>query len=382
MEEGVVGRWIKNPGETVAVGDELVEIETDKVTVTVEAEAEGVLIQTLAAPGESILVGSLLAVIGAPGDPVVLTPTPQPLPATAVAVASPARVPAANDRRSVDARTTGGFRATPLARKLLAQAGLPLEEIGKGSGPDGRILRHDVERALSRSASTSALLPGGTEPTRQQRTIARRMTESKRDIPHYYVDTEIDMTAALQLRRELNELDPPVRVSVTDLAIRACALGLREVEQVNSSWVDDRIVQHTEVNIGIAVALEDGTLVVPVLRAADHKTIAEIAAEARELAGRARSGTLTLDDVGSGTFTVSNLGMFGIDSFHAIINPPESAILAVGAVVRRPAIDGDLIVVRSVARASLSADHRVFSGATAARFLGAVRHQLQQPATL
>jgi pyruvate dehydrogenase E2 component (dihydrolipoamide acetyltransferase) len=215
-----------------------------------------------------------------------------------------------------------------------------------------------------------------------QRTIARRMTEAKQQVPHYYVDIDVDMDAAMELRSELAALVPPINVSVNDLVVRACALALRGLPQVAGSWVDDKLIRRSEINVGIAISLEDEGLLVGIIRNADVKSLNEIAVESTDLVERARMGTITHTELEGGTFTVSNLGMFGVSHFHAIVNPPQSGILAVGAVIERPAVRNGQVVVRNEMAVSLAADHRVYSGATAARFLQAVRDLLEHPLRL
>jgi pyruvate dehydrogenase E2 component (dihydrolipoyllysine-residue acetyltransferase) len=361
MEEGLVGRWLKEPGDSVRRGDEIVEIETDKVTTVLQAESDGVLLEALYAQGETAATGSVLAVVasGADAEGPVVSPGERPPEAE--------RVP-----------------ATPLARKVAAEAGVDLRAIVKGSGPDGRILRHDVERAAPRRGVGSApVRPADADvvrkPSRAQQVIARRMADAKREIPHYYLTAEVDMTHAQQLRAAAALLAKPMKLTVTDLVVRAAALALRDVPEVNASWANDAIVQRGAVNIGVAVALDSGELLVPVVRHADRKPLNELSREIRAFAERARDGRLELDDLQGGTFTVSSLGMFGIEEFHAIVNPPESGILAVGAITKQLVLVDGVVAEREVMRISLSADHRVYAGATAALFVRAVRSRLEQP---
>lgn len=386
MEEGSVVRWLKRPGDAVTKGEALVEVDTDKVTVVIEAPADGFLGRILVAEGATAKVGATLAAVV--DDPNVAVSEaaddvaePPPVAADRAAASTPAE-----QRRTTSSSAAGPLRATPLARKLAKHAGLDLTVLAPGSGPNGRILRQDVDRASQRSAPRTAAnrrrVSEVVEPSRLHVVLARRMTEAKQQIPHYYVTTEVDVTDALRLQDEARQLDPPLPLSMTHLVVSSCAFTLAQVPEVNSSWVDGKLVRHAQVNVGIAVALEDDGLIVPVLEAADRKSLREIVAGSNVLVEKARSGRLTPDELGHGTFTVSNLGMFSVDEFHAIINPPESGILAIGAANERAVVrDGD-VVVRSVLRLSLSADHRVFSGVVAARFLNAVRTRLEHPLAL
>jgi pyruvate dehydrogenase E2 component (dihydrolipoamide acetyltransferase) len=353
MEEGLVARWLKHPGDAVARGDEIAEIETDKVTVTLEAEGDGFLLETFAAAGASVPPGTVLALIGA----------------------EQVRTPSAPTSES-SVRHAGPLRATPLARKLAAGAGLALGTLARGSGPDGRILRQDVERAISGRAADLR------EITKLHRATAQRLTRAKQETPHYYLDADVDMTDLLQLRAGLNELDEPLNVSVTAFIVRAVALALREVPEVNAIWKNDTVEPRSSVDIGLAVALDDDWVVVPVIRGADQGAISEVAQHVRELTERARAQRLTQSEVVGASFSITSLGMDGVDSFHAIINPPESGILAVGTISARPAVHRGELCVREIGRLSLSADHRVYSGRTAARFLTAIKRGLEQPDSL
>ncbi len=353
MEEGLLTRWLKNAGDPVSRGEELAEIETDKVTVALEADGEGFLVETFVAAGTSVAPGTLLGLI---------SPTRDRSPS--VATAEPLRLGQSR------------MRATPLARKLAARAGLVLESVGHGSGPEGRILAHDVKRALSGRPDDPV------EVTSIQRVTAQRLTRAKQEIPHYYLDTDVDMTDLLRLKRDLVELDDPLDVSLTAMIVRAAALALRDVPQVNSIWKNDTVEQRRSVEIGLAVALEDDWVVVPVVRGADGGTLRELGATVRDLAERARARRLTPRETAGASFSVTSLGMDGVDSFHAIINPPESGILAVGTISGRPAVRDGQLCVREIGRLSLSADHRIYSGRTAARFLSTIKRRLEHPLLL
>jgi pyruvate dehydrogenase E2 component (dihydrolipoamide acetyltransferase) len=381
MEEGSIVRWLKRPGDPVTKGEPLVEVDTDKVTVVLEAPADGFLGDILVQEGASAKIGATLVyVLDAPA---AVAASSAPAAPRSVERPAPNTTRAGPPKHEVRPRTR--LRATPLARKLAKQAGLDLAALIPGSGPAGRVLRGDVDRAVrGRTAGPAAADGDGRliEPTRLQVVLARRMTESKQQIPHYYVTAEVDVTAALLLRSEARLLEPPFVFSLTDLVVRSCALTLVELGDVNSSWIDGKIVRYAHANVGIAVALDDGGLIVPVIQAADRLSLGEIAAQGAALGEKARAGCLTPAELDHGTFTVSNLGMFGVDEFHAIINPPQSGILAIGTAVDRPVVREGQVVVRSIIRFSLSADHRVYSGVAAARFLNAVRARLEHPLAL
>jgi pyruvate dehydrogenase E2 component (dihydrolipoamide acetyltransferase) len=393
MEEGTVLAWLKAPGEQVACGEALVEIETDKATMVYEAETAGVLGELLVAEGEAAALGAPLALLLVEGakapagaaQPATDGGEPAPVPADA----APADAPA----RGVAARRAGGrLQASPVARRLAEQLGVELDGL-RGSGPRGRIVREDVLAAAdaaragaARAAPAQPLRAAdGDEhltPSATQRTIARRMVASRKEVPEFTVTAEIDMTAALALRRELAERHPAARVSVNDMIVKAAALVLREQPVMNASWVDDHVVRHAHVNVGIAVATDDA-LLVPVIPEADRKGLFEIAAAARAAGERARARSASPQELSGGTFTVTNLGMFGVLDFTAVIDVPQVAILAVGATVRRPVFgEDDAIVARDLMQVSLSSDHRAVYGADAARYLARLRAVLEDPMLL
>jgi len=394
MEEATILAWLKAPGDTVARGDELVEIETDKATMVYEAEADGVLGELLVGEGEVAALGAPIAELLVAGSPLpAAAPNAggppaaeaEPTPAAAAPTSAAAAAPAPGARMA----------ATPIARRLAAQLGIALETL-TGSGPRGRIVRADVRAAGERrpapgagvgerpAAAPATAGPGDEriELTSTQRTIARRMVASRSEVPEFTLTAEIDMTDALALRRQLAELGDGARVSVNDLVVKAVALVLREQPAMNASWGGDHIVRHGRVNVGIAVASE-GALLVPVIQDADRKPLSEIAREARALGTRARERSATPAALSGGTFTVTNLGMFGVLSFDAVIDAPQAAILAVGATVRRPVFDAHGAVVgRDLMHVSLSCDHRVVYGADGAVFLERLRDVLEHPMTL
>jgi pyruvate dehydrogenase E2 component (dihydrolipoamide acetyltransferase) len=440
MEQGTIARWLKQEGDRVAAGDVLAEIDTDKATMDLQAYDDGVLLKILVGEGESADLGTPIALIGEEGEAVPegaaggdgaseAAPAPpeakaeepaepdaaagepeaaagepeaaagEPEAATGEPAPSEEREPPAPEPR---AAVGDDFRASPIARRIAAEAGLDLRELaGKGSGPDGRIVKVDVERALEgRGGAARAAEPAGTGPTaapgRQPsteeetveatpmlRAVARRMSESKATVPHFYLDAEIDMGRALEMREELNRAlaDEGEKVSINDLVVRASALALIENPKFHRSWHDGTFVLHKSAHVGIAVALDDG-LIVPVLRSVEQKSLREIARESRDLVERARDGKLKQSEIEGGTFTVSNLGMFGIPSFSAVVNLPEPGILAVGATVKRPVVEDDAVVIRSIMTVTLSVDHRATSGAEGARLLESIRRHLEQPLLL
>jgi pyruvate dehydrogenase E2 component (dihydrolipoamide acetyltransferase) len=411
MERGTVARWAKKEGDAIAEGDVLADIETDKATMELESYETGVLLKILVQEGETAELGAPIALVGEPGEVVEAPVAANGAAAAAVEEApSPAPAPAAapTPERPPRIEPSDGpaeLRASPIARRMAADAGLDLRPLaGRGSGPDGRIVKVDVERLAAEGVTARAAaappttprtppppapVPGawesaeGLAPTGMQRAVARRMTESKQNVPHFYLESEVDMTRAIELRREINRSlgEGGTKVSVNDLIIRACAVSLVEHPQFHRSWIGDRIVQHEHAHVGIAVALDDG-LIVPVLRDADRLTLTEIAAATRDIVTRARAGKVRQREIEGGTFTISNLGMFGVTSFQAIINPPEPGILAVGRTIERPVILDGQVQARPIMAVTLSVDHRAASGADGARLLQAIVRRLEGGVTL
>jgi len=417
MERGTIARWLVHEGDAVHEGDVLAEIETDKATMELNSYSDGVLLRILVQDGEAAELGAPIALVGAEGEDVSGFSAAEangdaaagageaPAP-SATAVAAPA--PPASDA-AAPAAAGGELKASPVARRIAADAGFDLRPLaGKGSGPDGRIVRVDVEHALAGGAPTAsapsaaAAAPAPApapaparapapppeadeviEPSPMLKAVARRMSASKAEVPHFYLQCEIDMGKALALREELNaELAADgVKLTVNDLIVRACALALRDHPQFHRSWVDGKIYQHSAAHVGVAVALDEG-LIVPVIRNADSLPLRELAGVARDLVARARSGSLKQSEIEGGTFSVSNLGMLGITSFQAIINPPEPGILAVGSVVERATGVGGQVVVRPLMTVNLSVDHRAASGADGARLLQTVTRYLEHPLLL
>jgi pyruvate dehydrogenase E2 component (dihydrolipoamide acetyltransferase) len=389
MAEGKLIRWMRAEGETVEQGQVLAEIETDKATVEVEAAAGGVVRRHLVAEGTSVPVGTAIAIIGTADEPLpeaapaaaAKAPSARRAPPAAAAVAPPAPAAAEPAREPEgDGRLPGGRRASPLARRLAAEKGISLGAVA-GSGPGGRVTRRDVEEAVEGRAA--GLAPAAeTERvalSRVRALIGRRMTQSKQQAPHFYVTAEVDAAPLMSFREELNAiLGEEAKVSVNDVIVKAAALTLRGFRNLNASIEGDQIVRHGAVNIGVAVALDEGLLTV-VARDADRKPLPALAREIREMIARARQGHVRPEDIEGSTFSVSNLGMFDVETFIAIINPPEAAILAVGSVREEAVVrDGQLAAGKRL-KLTLSADHRVSDGVEAARFLQALRQVLEHP---
>ncbi|MGZ8694827.1 MAG: dihydrolipoamide acetyltransferase family protein [Gaiellaceae bacterium] len=368
MEEATVLTWLKRPGDTVKRGEPLVEVETDKATIVYEAEAGGVLDEILVDDGQT-------AALGAPIAHLRTTDAPP------AAAARTERRPTLEEPPPRAARPAkdGRARATPVARRLAQERGVTLEGVA-GSGPGGRIVSADVPAATPQTGSGRGATTEVT-PTATQRTIAQRMAASRASIPEFTLEAEIAMEAAGRLREELRSAAIDPLPSFNDLVVRAVALGLRAFPALNATYEDDRPLRHGRVNVGIAVDADD-VLIVPTVRDANTKSLFEIARESRALADGARGRRLSPDQLGDGTFTVSNLGMFGVRRFNAVINPPQAAILAVGEVAERAVVADGAVVARLTMDVALSCDHRVVYGAEAARFLQHVRHLLEHPSLL
>ena len=395
MEEGTIVRWLKADGEAVERGEEIVEIETDKATMTYAADATGTL-SVVSAEGATLPIGSVIARIDGGGAPPSSHQPAEIAPAEAPAVVAqmPARVAAAADL-GAPAAPGDRIKISPIARRIAQQRGIDLASL-EGTGPRGRIVKADVESAAPPAAVTEPLSsPEKTpqtvtgkgevdvrEPTRAQGVIARRMAESRATVPDFTLQNRIDMERAADARAQLAELEGDAGApSLNDMIVKACALALRELPLVNGAYRDGRFELYSRINVGVAVATDDA-LVVPTVFDADRKSLTEIAAETRTLAAKVRAGTITPPEVSGGTFTVSNLGMFGITNFSAVINPPQAAILAVGAVEAKAVVHEGAVVVRHAMDVTLACDHRILYGADAARFLGRVRELLEHPVTL
>lgn len=417
MEEGRLVEWKKNEGDTVSVGDILAEVETDKAVMDLQARAGGVLLKQAITPGTTVPVGQVVGVIGTAGEDVSglvgggaakAAPSAPPAPAPK---AAPAPAPAAPPKAAAPvappappapaapagpvappAPASGRLKASPLARKVAAERGVDLAGV-RGSGPEGRIVVRDLEGAAA-SAAPAAAPPAfngassGFEDvplTQIRKTIAKRLTQSIGPVPTFYLTTEIDMERVAEARDDLNgppdrRTDGP-RVSFNDIIIKGVALALKQHPTCNAWWQDDRIRYWHDVHVSMAVAVEDG-LITPVIRFADQKSLRQINAEAKDLAGRARDRRLKPDEYTGGTFSVSNLGMFDIDQFTAVINPPEAGILAVGSIVQKPAVVNGAVVARRRLRVTMSCDHRVIDGATGAAFLKTLKQMLENPLAL
>jgi pyruvate dehydrogenase E2 component (dihydrolipoamide acetyltransferase) len=411
MTEGVVAAWTKKVGDTVKAGEVLAEIETDKATMEFESFFDGVLLHIGVETGKAAPVNSVLAIIGqagedisaalanaAAGAPGASTSTPEPSPAPAPEVASsPAPVAAsvtvptpAPVAAPVVAANNNADRvfASPLAKKLASERGIDIQAVA-GTGENGRIVKRDVDHYVPYTpASKPAAAMSNTgqvsyydEPISQMRkTIARRLAESKFTAPHFYLTLDIDMSNAIATRKSLNSLDG-VKVSFNDMVIKAVAMALRQHPTVNSAWMGDFIRRNEHVNIGVAVAVDEG-LLVPVVRFADNKGLTQISAEVREFAQKAKDKKLQPSDWEGNTFTISNLGMFGIESFTAIVNPPDSCILAIGGIKEVPVVKNGQVVPGSVMKVTLSCDHRVVDGASGASFLQTFKTYMEQPAAM
>ncbi len=394
MTEGTIVRWRKEEGDEVARGEVIAEVETTKVTVEVEAYTGGVLRKILVSEGQTVPVGHVIAVIADRDEPIAGVEEKAPVAEKAAPVATGApRGEAAVAVKAGDGASR--IAASPIARRIAREQGVDLQLI-RGTGPGGRIVKEDVESFVARKpveAPRPAPTPVAAAPaaaphdlpyeerdlSRIRQTMARRMAESKSSAPHFYVTSDIDMTQALKLRKGLNELTGEgARISVTDMLVKGAAKTLQDFPEANASFAEGKLRIYRRINIGIAVALDQG-LVTPVIPDCDKKPLRQIAQEAKELVERARTGRLRPEDFTPGTFTISNLGMFDVDEFVAIINPPEAAILAVGSVIPRPVVVDSEVKVADRMRVTLSADHRVLDGATAARFLQRFKVLLEHP---
>jgi pyruvate dehydrogenase E2 component (dihydrolipoamide acetyltransferase) len=442
MEEGQLSRWLKKEGDKVSMGEPLAEIDTDKATMEMQALGNGVLRKILIKEGESAPLGQLIAIIAEPDEDIsaleqgaTAQPTApsdeakeaKPEPAAAAAVSRQSPAPAAGEVESSDGKARQGASAesqgspadngsqpakpeatssgrlivSPLAARMAAQAGVDLRSLN-GTGPGGRIVKRDIEAAIGQSKTAASAAPGqaprhlrvveslpsqqavGPSPYHDEpaseirRTIARRLVTSLGPIPHFFLTTEIEMDRAAEMRRGINDLDPDLKISINDIIIKVAATALIAHPQVNASFQDKVVRYYARADIGVAVAIEDG-LITPVVRSADRKSLSEIASEVRELAERARHRKLRPEEYTGASFSISNLGMFGIDEFTAVINPPEGAILAVGAMSARPVVRDGQIVVRQTMRVTMSCDHRVIDGATGAKYLQTFKKILENP---
>jgi len=416
MEEGTLAKWHVKVGDTVKAGDVIAEIETDKATMEVEAVDEGVIEAILVDAGtENVKVNALIAKLAGEGE----SPAPAPVAAPAAAVAeapkaaapAPAAAPAAPAPAAPVAADGSRVFASPLARRLASAANLDLKSI-KGSGPHGRVVKSDVEAAKSGGAPAAKAAPAAApaasapaaEPRKVQsleqmgipagsydlvpldgmrKTIARRLTESFRDVPHFPLTIDIELDGLLAARSKINSLleGQGVKVSVNDIVIKAAAVALKRVPEANASYTPEGIAMHKHADIAVAVAI-DGGLITPIIRAAETKGLAQISAEMKDLAARAKAKKLKPEEFQGGTFSVSNLGMFGIKAFSSIINEPQGAIMSVGAGEQRPVVKNGQLAVATVMTVTLTCDHRVVDGAVGAKFLAAFKPLIEEPLTL
>ena len=410
MTEGNLARWLKQEGDRIKAGDVIAEIETDKATMEVEAVDEGILGRILVPAGtQGVKVNDVIAVLVEAGEAVPAAgaapkaaaapaATPAPVAAPVAVAPAPVAAPASGDR----------VFASPLARRMAAQAGVDISKIA-GSGPNGRIVKADVDAALSRgpapaTAAAPAAAPAPIAAPRpaapvaitaphtavpnssMRKVIARRLAESKATIPHFYVSTDVEIDALLKIRADLNARSPKdgpgaYKLSVNDLVIKATAVTLRRFPNVNAMWTEDAILQLHDVDISVAVSIPDG-LITPIVKGADIKGLAAISNEMKDLAARAKSGKLKPEEFQGGGFSISNMGMYGVRDFAAIINPPQAGILAVSAGEQRPVVKNGALAIATVMTLTLSVDHRVIDGALAAEFLQALKRNIEDPLSL
>ena len=413
MEEGVLVAWLAEEGDAVSSGDIIAQVETDKATMDLEVYDDGVLLKRVIPAGAAVPIGGLIAVLGKAGEDIsgllagydggAGATTPE-APVASAGDGTVQPVAAAEDApvETLPEGDVGRIKSSPLARRLAQEHGIVLQHIA-GSGPEGRIVKRDVEEAVQKGDSTRRAEPGYSMPTeavempgedasetlrisQMRKTIARRLAESKFTSPHFYVTVDVDVEQAVAARARINqqaEDEGRVKISFNDLVTKACALALSRHPAVNASWMEQEgvIRQHGQVHVAIAVAIDDG-LVTPVIRHADRKGLAQIAAETRELARRARDRSLQPEDWEGSTFTTSNLGMYGVEEFTAIINPPNACILAIGAIRDEAVVKHGAVVPGKRMKLTLSSDHRVVDGAVAASFIGTVRSYLEEPLSM
>jgi pyruvate dehydrogenase E2 component (dihydrolipoamide acetyltransferase) len=375
QQRGTLLKWLKAEGQAVSKGEPLMEVETDKATVEIEAPASGVLSQVSADAGDEVPVGQRIALILAPGEsPLKITTLAAAEPRATMAVA-PALLAKSTSAAVALSSTPGRKLASPAAKRLAREKGIALAML-RGSGPEGSILAADVLQARGAAPIGDETAADLVASSPMRRIVGARMTESKQRAPHFYLSMDIDMSAVSKLRSDWKDRGDETIPSVNDFILLACARALKDFPSMNSSYTERGIKIHAEVHIGMAVALDEG-LVVPVIRNADRLGLAELAGQTRNLAEKAQNKKLLPRDYEGGTFTASNLGMLGVDSFTAIINPPQCAILAVGRVAPRVAAEDGMVAIKSFMTATLSADHRVVDGAIAARFLTRIKRYLE-----
>jgi pyruvate dehydrogenase E2 component (dihydrolipoamide acetyltransferase) len=411
MTEGNLAKWLKKEGDPIKAGDVIAEIETDKATMEVEAVDEGRLGKIVVAAGtEGVKVNDVIAVILEEGEDAgaikagapAATPAPKP---AAPKAASPAAAPTASPAAAPQANAGGRVLASPLAKRIALEHGLDLSKI-LGSGPNGRVVRADVEKAKAGGGAKAAAAPAAARPAAQapaisgaqgfgepefelvphtsmRKTIARRLQESKQFVPHFYLQVDCEIDRLLKLREEINAGAPKegagaYKLSVNDFVLKAAAIALKQVPAANASWSDDGVKLYKTADVSVAVAIPNG-LITPIIRRAEAKRLSEISNEMKELAGRAKQGKLKPEEYTGGSFSLSNLGMFGIKNFSAIINPPQGCILSIGAGVQQPVVRDGAIVVATVMGCTLSVDHRVVDGAIGAEFMAAFKRLIENP---
>ena len=400
MEEGTVATWLKKVGDTIEEGDILAEIETDKATMEFESFNSGTLLHVGLQEGDSAKVDALLAIIGPAGTDVSAVANNFKMGALAKEEAPKAdkKVEAPKTETKKEAVTVNTVNtvsserifASPLAKKMAEEKGINLNQVN-GSGENGRIVKRDIENFTPAAVSSSSapvvkFVPTGQEDfdevsnSNMRKAIAKNLAKSKFTAPHYYLNVEFDMDNAIAFRTQYNSI-PDTKISFNDMIVKACALALRQHPQVNSQWFDDKMRMNNHVHIGVAVAVPDG-LVVPVVRFANEQSLPQIGAAVKDYAGRARNKKLTLDEMEGSTFTISNLGMFGIESFTSIINQPNSAILSVGAIVEKPVVKNGEVVAGNTMKLTLACDHRTVDGATGAQFLQTLKGYIENPVTM
>jgi pyruvate dehydrogenase E2 component (dihydrolipoamide acetyltransferase) len=413
MEEGTVLNWLKKVGDEVGVGEELVEIETDKANMGYEADVAGTLLEILVGENETAPVGAVIARIGdkdavlpagAPAGPATAGDPPLPPVAKASSATVPPTVSPAGSSAAANGNGTGRVKASPLARRVASELGVDISGLS-GTGPGGRIVKKDVESAAGAVTAPAPSVPAPSaapaapaasvttetakgsveiiELTKLQQVVSRRMSESKATAPHFYLTTEVDMGAAVAARARIKEISGEGEVvpSFNDMVVKACAIALRKFPRANGAYKDGRFELYSRINVGIAVAANDA-LVVPTIFDADKKGLREIAGDARSLAGKVRDGGITPPELSGGTFSVSNLGMYGIKSFGAIVNSPQAGILAVGEIADRPVVKDGEVVPGKLMEMTLSCDHRILYGADGAEFLAEIKRILQEPLAL
>ncbi|WP_018127667.1 pyruvate dehydrogenase complex dihydrolipoamide acetyltransferase [Balneola vulgaris] len=406
MEEGVIAKWNVKEGDKISAGDIIAEVETDKATMDVEAFDDGVLLKIIPAEGDAVPLGGLIAVIGEEGEDIsdILDGADASSSSSSSSDSKEEKKESKEEESkeeetSSEEKTTkssssddGRVKASPLAKKIAEKKGIDLSKVD-GSGPDGRIVKQDIENFKEQSGGLTKPSSSSTSTTsfqsleskevkvsQMRKVIARRLSESKFTNPHFYETVDVDMKAAMAARASMNAAND-VKISFNDIVVKACAIALTRHQAINSSWHDDVIMEHGDVNIAVAVAIDEG-LMTPVINHADKKGLLQISSETRELAGLARDRKLQPEQMEGSTFTISNLGMFGIEEFTAIINPPNACILAVGAIRDVPVVEDGAVVPGKRMKMTLSSDHRIVDGAKAAQFLNTVRNLLENPLSM